>query len=235
MPMMISVKNLAEVALPDFCERCFWVKLKSGFRLPYQIFPGIFNSIDAYTKKIVQGYFDKEQELPRWLCDVGEVVGYIQPPHYSKFSYHDAATDITVRGTPDAIYVCADATHVIGDFKTSRYTSTAESLFPLYVAQLNGYALIGEHQGLLPSKLALIYMEPLTDEAAAAQEMYENIDGFALRFAARLVDVPLHTSIIHPLLATTRKLYERSFPPERRADCKNCTLVSELGLLALMT
>lgn len=45
----ISAKNLGALAIPDACPRCFWIKnnIKS---LPYQIFPGIFSSIDAYTK-----------------------------------------------------------------------------------------------------------------------------------------------------------------------------------------
>jgi len=48
----ISAKTLGELALPDFCPRCFWLKLHAK-HLPLQIFPGIFSSIDAYTKRVV--------------------------------------------------------------------------------------------------------------------------------------------------------------------------------------
>ena len=51
--LRISAKNLGELALPDFCPRCFWLKLKAHNRLPFQIFPGIFSSSDAYTKRVV--------------------------------------------------------------------------------------------------------------------------------------------------------------------------------------
>jgi len=32
--------------------RCFWLKMKLQNRLPFQIFPGVFSSIDGYTKKV---------------------------------------------------------------------------------------------------------------------------------------------------------------------------------------
>jgi len=48
--LKISAKNLGATALEDFCPRCYWIKLKMGNRLPFQSFPGIFSSIDSYTK-----------------------------------------------------------------------------------------------------------------------------------------------------------------------------------------
>ena len=47
MQLRISAKSLGELALPDFCPRCFWLKTKARGKLPFQIFPGIFSSIDA--------------------------------------------------------------------------------------------------------------------------------------------------------------------------------------------
>ena len=44
--LCISAKTLGEPVLPDFCPRCFWLKLHAR-QLPFQIFPGIFSSIDA--------------------------------------------------------------------------------------------------------------------------------------------------------------------------------------------
>ena len=51
--LRISAKNLGAFALPGFCPRCFWLQLRVENRLPFQIFPGIFSSIDAYTKRVV--------------------------------------------------------------------------------------------------------------------------------------------------------------------------------------
>lgn len=53
--LRISAKALGELALPDFCLRCFWLKLHAR-RLPFQIFPGIFRSIDVYTKRVVHAW-----------------------------------------------------------------------------------------------------------------------------------------------------------------------------------
>jgi hypothetical protein len=55
----ISAKNLGSLALQDFCPRCFYLKLKLRFKLPFQIFPGIFSSIDSYSKKITWTYYKK--------------------------------------------------------------------------------------------------------------------------------------------------------------------------------
>jgi len=50
--LRISAKTLGELAFPDFCPHCFWLKLRVR-RLPFQIFPGIFSAIDAYTRHAV--------------------------------------------------------------------------------------------------------------------------------------------------------------------------------------
>ena len=57
-PIRISAKNLGYTALSDFCPRCYWLRLKTGFSLPYQSFPGIFSSIDAFTKHCVHSMID---------------------------------------------------------------------------------------------------------------------------------------------------------------------------------
>lgn len=71
--MRISAKDLGWLAVDDFCPRCFWIE-RHAKSLPYQMgFPGIFSSIDAYTKNIVERYFQKNGKLPSWLKEIGEV------------------------------------------------------------------------------------------------------------------------------------------------------------------
>ena len=77
----ISAKNLGALAMPDFCPRCFWLKLRMENKLPFQIFPGIFSSIDSYTKNIVHSWFDTHGCCPVWLSELGEIKGYVNPPH----------------------------------------------------------------------------------------------------------------------------------------------------------
>jgi hypothetical protein len=43
----ISGKDLGALALPDFCPRCFWIRRHAPQGLPFQVFPGIFSSIDG--------------------------------------------------------------------------------------------------------------------------------------------------------------------------------------------
>ena len=95
----ISAKVLGEVALPNFCPRCFWIKLKMGNRLPYQVFPGIFSSIDSYSKRVVHSWFDNHQVPPVWLGGLGEIVDYLPPPHHSKF---------LLTGSPDGVFIRSD-------------------------------------------------------------------------------------------------------------------------------
>jgi hypothetical protein len=83
----ISAKDLGAVAMPTFCPKCFWIKLRMGRKLPYQILPGISSSIDAYTKRIVHSWFARHHSAPQWLSDLGELTGFIPPPHWNKFNF----------------------------------------------------------------------------------------------------------------------------------------------------
>jgi hypothetical protein len=227
--LRISAKVLAELAMPDFCPRCFWVKRQVPDRLPYQSFPGIFSSIDSFSKKVVHGWFDKGEGAPAWLEALGKLAGYKQPPHHSRFRIVDDDNDILLTGVPDGVFVRPDQSHVIVDYKTSRYTPYQERLFPLYEAQLNAYALIGEQCGLEPvSSLALIYTEPATSDIDAAGEGVHRKDGFAMGFVAHVVPVDLNTSIIPPLLAKVRELCDSKTSPSGRRNCRNCRLLNEL-------
>ena len=164
-PIAISAKNLGGVAMPGFCPRCFWIQMHAE-GIPYQIFPGIFSSIDAYGKRLVHGWFDRHQSAPPWLARLGNIKGYVNPPHYSKFSILDPATNVILRGTPDGILVMQDGSHLIVDYKTAKFTPHQDELFPMYEVQLNAYAVIGEQKGLAPvSGLALVYTEPVTEDA----------------------------------------------------------------------
>lgn len=229
----ISAKVLAEAAMPDFCPRCYWIKLHVPKKLPFQIFPGIFSSIDAYTKHIVHSWFDRHHGPPAWLANLPDLVGYRSPPHHTKFCIVDTATDIMLTGTPDGILVCANGSHVIVDYKTAKFTAAQDRLYPLYEAQLNAYALIGERCGLDPiSGLALIYTEPVSDRASADQAENHSAVGFRLGFAPKVLAVPILPDLIPPLLVKIRELFDRQSIPEGRIGCDNCRLLDDLLRIA---
>lgn len=229
----ISAKALGEIALPNFCPRCFWIKLHLHNKLPFQIFPGIFISIDNYTKDIVHGWFDKYDSSPPWLQGLGNLVGYKKPPHYSKFNILDRENNIMLTGSPDGVLIRSDKSHIIVDYKTAKYTGTQDKLFPMYEVQLNAYAMIGEQCDLKPiSDLALVYMEPVTDESAVDDEANHRDDGFAMGFNANIHKVALDLNIIPPLLARTREIHELNSAPSGCEGCNDCQRLE--GLLEVI-
>jgi len=118
---------------------------------------------------------------------------------------------------------------VIVDYKTAKYTGAQDKLYPMYEAQLNVYALIGEQVGFAPvSGLALIYMEPVTDDTSASQDENHLSDGFLMGFRANIHEVKLDSTLVSPLMSKTRGIYELSSPPAGNPACKDCLLVGDL-------
>ncbi len=231
--LRISAKNLGAVALPTFCARCFWIKMRLQNKLPYQIFPGIFNSIDAYGKKLVQGWFDRHGSAPPWLSRVGDVRSYINPPHFSKFNVLHRETSILLTGSPDGILVLSDNSRLIVDYKTAKFTEHQDELFPMYEVQLNAYAYIGERCGFSPiSGLALIYTEPVTDAAAAARDANMTREGFMMGFSSHIVPVRMSLDVIPTLLGKVRLILDCARPPESRQGCEDCRLLENLVSVA---
>jgi PD-(D/E)XK nuclease superfamily len=221
----ISGKDLGAVALADFCPRCFWIKLHNKGQFPFQIFA----SIDGYTKRVVHSLFDEYGAPPSWLKELNGVIGYKEPPTYHKFNTIVEEFDILLTGSPDGVFVCDDGSYMIVDYKTAKYTATQDVLHPMYEGQLNAYAFIGEHKGLSPvKKLALIYMEPVTDDAEARRDRNRREDGFAMHFTAKISPVTLNPAILRPLLQKTREIWDLPLPPEQPPSCKNCQLLGAI-------
>lgn len=214
--------------MPFTCSRCAWLKLKLNHRLPFQIFASIFSSIDAYTKRVVHAYFDEHDGPPSWLSDLGPIVGYREPPHFTHFNYIDTEHSILMTGTADGIFVRPDRSHVIVDYKTAKFTATQDKLFPMYEVQLNKYAAIGQQCGIEPvTDLALIYMEPMTNDHARIREQCRDY-GFDMGFSAHVLRVDLNLDMLGPLLAQTRELVELPGPPDGRPGCKDCEFADRL-------
>lgn len=229
-PMRISAKTLGGLAMPGFCPRCFWLAMHVK-ALPYQIFPGIFSSIDSYGKKIVNGWFERRGGAPPWLWELGEMRRSIRPPHYSKFSVQEES--ITLRGEPDGIFEMRDGSFTIVDYKTAKFTAAQDELFPMYEAQLNAYAHIGERYGFKPvSQLALVYTEPVTDDAAARDKANLTARGFRMPFSAHIERVERKPKLVPTLLRRARQIVDLDAPPASRGGCQDCVRLAELLRLA---
>ena len=228
--IQISAKNLGYLALPDFCPRCFYIKLKLKFILPYQIFPGIFSSIDSYSKKITWAYFQKYKRIPPWLTPFGELVEPVKFPHFSKYFIIDENTNIKLTGAPDEIFLCADNSYFILDYKTAKFTKNQDLLLPLYTVQLNSYAYIFEKLNMGDiSGIALCYYEPLTNISADNLDSLLISDGFHMAFKAHLLKLELNPGgIVMPLLWRVREIVRKGDIPEGREGCKDCWKLEEL-------
>ncbi|MBI4328691.1 MAG: PD-(D/E)XK nuclease family protein [Chloroflexi bacterium] len=137
---------------------------------------------------------------------------------------------MTLRGTADGIFQLRGKGYAIVDYKTAKYTPGQEGLLPVYETQLNAYAYIGNRVGFAPiSQLALIYMEPVTNDIAASDVLTTNNEGFALRFSATIVPVGVQPDVtIPPLLQRARRIYDLASPPDPQPSCKDCQAVTSL-------
>jgi len=233
-PIKISAKNLGQTALEDFCPRCYWIRLKTNFKLPWQSFPGIFSSIDSYTKncchQIIDTHANTPAPLPEWMVKMGDIRRYEKVPHWSKNTYVDEKTNITMHGAMDDILVRKNGSRIVVDWKTAKYSETQDKLLPLYEVQLNVYSVLAEKNND-PVDLYLIYMEPCTDASMAVN----NIDycGFKLCFSGVVVPVKRDRAVVRKALNLTREIYELKSAPLARPGCKDCEQLDRvMGLLS---
>ena len=230
----ISATELGSYAGFGFCARCAWIRMRVR-PLPWQGFPGIFSSIDRYTKQVIIGHLQREGGLPGWMSGIGEVTGHLDSPHWSKFQAADEQTGATLRGEADAIFQLADGTIAIVDYKTSRHNPDNRSQHRVYRAQLNAYAWIARRLDFPPvSGLALVYMEPATDDETIGSSTPVDPQGFALGFRPRLVEVDLDPErLIPPLIRRAARIHETPTPPEPRDGCRDCAALDALlGVLS---
>ncbi len=234
-PLRISARNLGALEMPGFCPGCFWLKLHVK-KFPFQIpMPGIFNSIDSYTKKVIHAVYDENSSLPTCLEGIGDVKGYVDRLHYTWYNHEDPETGVMLTGTPDDIFQLVDDSYHIVDYKTARVTKTQDELFPLYLVQLNAYAYIAERltdRGgpFSPvSGACLVYFEPYTDIDDGELVDFAVSGGFDMRFKATVKPVePKADEMIPPLLRRAREIYDQEQAPEHIEDCKDLELLNQL-------
>jgi len=232
-PLTIPSRTLGSMLLAGFCPRCFWIQLHFQNKLPFQMpFPGIFSSIDGYTKGLIHSHFDKNGVVPSWFPPIGDVSGYVPSHslHWSKFKYEDPATNILLRGTPDDVFQLRDGSFHIVDYKTAKATEAQDQLFPLYEVQLNVYALIGEKTNQFrATSLSLLYFEPLTGFSDSLLSDLISDEGFQLRFSPVHKEVVCQADKLVPqLLRKARSIYDGAGAPRGRDNCRNCELLEAL-------
>lgn len=142
------------------CKRCFYLKVREGFRRPSMPMAKIFTVIDGEMKNCYSGERTEKAMpfLPPGIVDSS--VSWVQSKPI-KVSGHDTAC--MIRGKIDTLVKFDDGSYAIIDFKTS--SPRAEHV-QLYGRQLHAYALALEqaavgHVNLSPiRRLGLLVYEP---------------------------------------------------------------------------
>lgn len=225
-PLKISAKNLGYTALESFCPRCYWIKLRMSHSLPWQSFPGIFSSIDAFTKHCVHQMIDTglaTGNWPYWMEPFGKISKYEKVPHWSKSLFNDEKSGITISGMADDIFVLDDNTFVIPDYKTAKYSEAQDKLLPMYEIQEICYPII---YGFKKAKLFLVYFEPQT----ASNYAYSCVTkgGFEMMFDATVVPVENDRKKVREALNVTREIWEMAAPPSPAEGCKECEKLDKI-------
>lgn len=226
----ISAKNLASLAMPDFCPRCFWIRARMGFKSPWSIFPSIFSSIDMFSKDITGVHIKTQNKPPQWLMEMGKLTTRIEVPHWSKFAFQDPESGVILRGSPDEMFNVKGGTLAILDYKTSRFNNKKDLLAPLYKTQLGGYRWIALKLGLGETSLTgLIYYDPQT--RATVKNILKN--GFSMHFDSIIHEVKTDLDEVRHYLMEAKRIAEMPTSPKRLDDCKNCKLVDELNEISI--
>lgn len=226
----ISVKNLASLAMPDACERCFWIKVRTGFKTPWSIFPGVFGDLDSYSKRVTEVWLKTHPGvLPPWLAalGLGDGIEQLPCPHWSKFSAQHSS-GVTVRGTPDERLLLRDGTVVILDYKTSRFnTGKVDTLLPLYATQLTGYAwLTKKLENRETSSTFLMYYSPPDSTYAITDRDIEET-GFRMTFTGNTVPVKVDIDAFENLIRRAKGIAAMPEPPNS-CGCKDCLLLDDI-------
>jgi hypothetical protein len=225
--MRISAKKLGEVAMPTFCERCFWLQMHTPGELPYMRFPRIFGDIDRYTKHLVENWVAGGSAI-QWLSALGQIKGCIPPPSAQRFAVN-ISKEILLTGEADAIFVLKDDTLAVCDYKTAFCRGDQDPLYPIYLIQLNAYGLMAEaHKLGKVSSLALIYTEPRVSLSSAQDSSVRFTDGFAMKFQAKIHLIPLDSKSVFVLADRAKKIFDLPACPQGRAGCNDCQQLAAL-------
>jgi hypothetical protein len=152
------------------CKRCFYLKVREGFRRPSGAMPKIFTTIDSEMKNCFQGKRTEKMMpfLPPGVVDTS--VSWVQSKPL-QVEGHESA--LVIRGKIDTLVRFDDNSYGVIDFKTS---SKRADQVPLYGRQLHAYATALEqaahgHVNLSPvRKLGLLVYEPQKFSQVAVTE-----------------------------------------------------------------
>ncbi|MGC8515230.1 MAG: PD-(D/E)XK nuclease family protein [Thermoplasmata archaeon] len=232
----LSAKTIGELAMPNFCPRCFWIRMRLGNKVPFRTPPpGIFSSIDSYTKRYFEKLLDSGR-LPSVVPELSNASGIVkQRVPDLRHDYSEGTVFLT--GIPDAIFSNNDSSYTVADYKTARFTEAQRSMLPIYEAQVRAYAAMAKEAGLKPiNSLLLIYLEPLTGDDSIADDIDRNPPGSGqlnLRLQPFTHSIKQNEFQVIRLLESADRILQLSEPPEPYDGCLNCRALKNLNELIM--
>ena len=232
--IQLSATKLAKLAHADFCAFCFWVYLMIHQRPPFDQFPGIFSSIDRFTKGGVHAHFDKHNKPPKCFQSFTHAVSYLE---VGRLKYLEKKHGILLTGEPDDVFELEDGSLELYDYKTARFPKALENdddesgqLLSGYRVQLNVYDHLLSKNGYgACDKAALVYFDPMTHLSEDEHLKQWDDNGMSLRFEAKILPIELNAAeLLPPLIEKVREIYESAKPPKGRDGCKNCERIKAL-------
>ena len=191
--------------------------------------PGIFSSIDGFSKRSLLAYFETNGHFPPWIAGRWAEAYPLPTPHHSTFRLTDPETGIVLTGVPDLMLGLPRRRLAILDLKTARFSKHQDFLLPMYQIQLVGYALIAESLAMgHVEALGLVYGEPPPNDQNRGLDALVDDCGFSMPFRATAMPIELDRSMIPPLLKRAKGILEMEKAPEGREGCKECRLIGEL-------
>ena len=205
------------------CQRCFYLKVVSGFNRPSSPMPSVFSKIDSIMKRYFAGKPTTEiaPDLPAGNVAFGEKQVESAPIHLS-----GRGSSCFIRGRFDCVVRFEDGSYGVIDFKTTSATSQHLSV---YKWQLHAYAYALENPApgkfsLSPvSRLGLLCVEPV--------EMLGLGEGaFAYKAQPAWVDCPRDDEAFKGFVGEVLDVLDRSEPPEASPTCGWCQYRDEARL-----
>ena len=146
--------------LYDWCQRCFYLKVKHGITQPSIPIPSIFSKIAVLLKEYYAGKRTNElhQELSPGIVEYGEV-----RIESKIFTFKDHRDTCYIKGRFDVVLKFDDGTYGVIDYKTGNPEGGATKS---YARQLHSYAYALENPApgslkLAPvSMMGLLYFHP---------------------------------------------------------------------------
>ena len=235
----ITARDLGQVLLDDFCERCFWFTKKFPLNQKHPFFspmPGIVGQADSYIKRVVSSHLQQAGSLPPWLSEaLGRVFSALDFHHVQSVKPNrwqfPLSNHCVLVGEPDAIWEFPDGRWFIADYKMASLSQTQERLLPLYQAQLNAYAYLAKKsQEKNIAGLALVYFEPEhSQQALSDSDLMKRTEGqLMLGFLCKAVPVEIETaSWLESLCERVYNILALQEPPKGRQGCQSCQALSE--------